>query len=165
MRVMGKGLVPAAERLVDRVNRLVRAGMDNLSERDTSIAPPRTREEALFLVRDRLGKLIVERRQLQRHIASLPDVSTELSSKAEVAVRHGREDLARAALSEASRLASGRDALMFDLANLDADIALLEQAISQISVDQTPTTDLPMRALLAELDRLAAKAAHPDNGA
>lgn len=162
---MGKGLVPAAERLVDRVNRLVRAGMDNLSERDASVAPPRTPEEALFLVRDRLGKLIVERRQLQRHIATLPDVSTELSSKAEIAVRHGREDLARAALLEASRLTSDRDALARDLANLDADIAMLEQAITQITATGVPATDLPTHILLTELDRLASQPVQRDSGA
>src|SRR5689334_3321944 len=110
MRAMGKGLLPAADRLVDRVNRLVRTGLDNIYERSELPAPPRTPDQALFLVRDQLGKLIVERRQLQRYVANLPETSSDLFSKAEIAVRHGRDDLARAALSEASRLDSERDA-------------------------------------------------------
>ena len=161
---MGKGLLPAADRLVDRVNRLVRAGLDNFHERNEPPAPPRSPEEALFLVRDRLGRLIVERRQLQRHIVNLPDVSADLSGKAETAVRHGREDLARAALSEASRLDGNREALTRDLAGIDADIALLEQAVAHLSSGQ-PAGDASTRALLLELDRLARDAAKPDSGA
>lgn len=161
---MGKGLLPAADRLVDRVNRLVRAGIDNIHERNESVSPPGTPEQALFLIRDRLGKLIVERRLLERHIASLPDTSSDLSTKAETAVRHGREDLARAALKEAHRLNASRDDLVHDLSGIDADIALLEQAIAHITAGQSPA-DTSTRALLLELDRLARDAAKPDSDA
>ncbi len=161
---MGKGLLPAADRLVDRVNRLVRAGMDNIHERNESVSAPRTPEQALFLVRDRLGKLIVERRSLARHIASLPDTSSDLSAKAATAVRHGREDLARVALREAHRLNASREDLIHDLAGIDADIALLEQAIAHISAGQSPA-DTSTRALLLELDRLARADARPDSDA
>lgn len=164
MQVMSRGLLPAADRLVDRVNRLVRAGMDNIHERNESISAPRTPEQALFLVRDRLGKLIVERRQLERHIASLPDASSDLTAKAETAVRHGRDDLARAALTEAHRLNAGRDDLARELSAIDGDIALLEQAIAHITAGQAPT-DTSTRALLLELDRLARDAAGPDSNA
>jgi phage shock protein A len=161
---MGKGLLPAADRLVDRVNRLVRAGMDNIHERNEFVSAPRTPEQAMFLVRDRLGKLIVERRQLERHIASLPDASSDLTAKAETAVRYGRDDLARAALAAAHRLNADRVSLTRELAATDADIALLEQAIIQISAGQVPA-DTSTRALLRELDRLARDAAKPDSDA
>ena len=164
MGVMGKGLLPAADRLVDRVNRLVRAGMDNIHERNEFVSAPRTPEQAMFLVRDRLGKLIVERRHLERHIASLPDASSDLTAKAETAVRHGRDDLARAALAEAHRLNADRVSLTRELAATDADIALLEQAIIQISAGQVPAAP-STRALLLELDRLARDAAKPDSDA
>lgn len=165
MRVMGKGLLPAAERLVDRVNGLVRAGIENLRETDTSPSYPRTQEEALFLVRDRLGKLIVERRRIQRHIAGLPDTASDLAGKAELAIRHGREDLARAALAEASRLDEDRLALEANVASLNADIVLLEQAIDHLTGTRTSADDLPTRALLLELDRLARDADKPEGKA
>lgn len=164
MRVMGKGLLPAAERLVDRVNGLVRAGIENLRETDTSPSYPRTQEEALFLVRDRLGKLIVERRRIQRHIAGLPDTASDLTGKAELAIRHGREDLARAALGEASRLGEDGLALETDLTGLNADIALLEQAVAHLTGGAS-ASDIPTRALLLELDRLARNADKPGSKA
>lgn len=156
---MGKGRLPAAERLVDRVNRLVRAGLDNINDREMPPAPPRTADEALFLVRDRLGKLIVERRNLQRRIDGVPEAASDLATKAELAVREGREDLARAAFDEAARLGLGRDGLMDALGAINADIALLEEAASRLAGPEP--WDRRTHALLAELDRLVRDAGNP----
>jgi phage shock protein A len=147
-----------AGRLVEQVNRLIRSGVASITEESTDIAA-RTgaaqQEWALHLVRDKLGKLIVERRQLARQLTDLPAVASELTEKAELAVRKGREDLARAAMAEVASMTSGRTGLADEIAGLDADIALLEDAIAQLTKSKQTPQDASLRALLAELDRLA----------
>jgi phage shock protein A len=113
-------------------------------------------------VRDKLGKLIVERRRLAKQLAELPQAATDLAQKAELAVRKGREDLARAAMAEIANLTAGRAGMAEEVEGLDADIALLEEAIAKLTGLQARQPDAEMRALLAELNRLAAEAAPTD---
>lgn len=143
-----------AGRLVDRVNRLIRSGLAHISE-DSSETAARA-EKSLVIVRHRLGQMIVQRRNLARELANPPPEARDLSVKAEMAVRKGREDLARAALSEAERLTTGRQALIDEIASLDADIALLESAIVQLTGQHaaTPQENASLQALLTELNRL-----------
>lgn len=143
-----------AGRLVDRVNRLIRSGLAHISE-DSGETAART-EKSLVIVRHRLGQMIVQRRDLARELANPPPEARDLSAKAEMAVRKGREDLARAALAEAERLTTGRQALIDEIASLDADIALLESAIVQLTGKHaaTPQEDASLQALLSELNRL-----------
>jgi hypothetical protein len=148
-----------AGRLVEQVNRLIRSGVASVT--GESPDPAAGAEFALHLVRDRLGKLVVERRRLTRQLTELPAAASELSAKAELAVRKGREDLARAAMSEIASMTSGRAGLADDIASLDADIVLLEDAIAQLANTQPQSLlktdeDGKLRALLSELDRLAA---------
>jgi phage shock protein A len=119
-------------------------------------------EHALRLVRDKLGKLIVERRRLMRQLTELPQAATDLAQKAELAVRKGREDLARAAMAEVENLTAGRAGIAGEIEGLDADIALLEDAIVKLTGLQARQPDAEMRALLVELDRLAAEAGNSD---
>lgn len=143
-----------AGRLVDRVNRLIRSGLAHISE-DSAEFTPRA-EKSLAIVRHRLGQMIVQRRNLARALANPPPEAQHLSAQAEMAVRKGREDLARAALSEAERLTTGRQALIDEIASLDADIALLESAITQLTGKHiaTPQESASLQALLTELNRL-----------
>ena len=152
-----------AGRLVEHINRLIRSGIDNITEQsgdERAQIRQEHSERALLLVRDKLGQLVVERRRLERLIADLPaDVET-LSGKAELALRKGREDLAVAAVDAAARLEDGRRETESAIASLDADIALLENAIRQLSdANRSASPDqsdrVGLRALLAELDRLA----------
>ena len=124
-------------RLVERVNRLIRSGLAGISE-DSGDTSSRN-EKALIVVRHRLGQLIVQRRNLARELATPSPLARELSAKAEQAVRKGREDLARAAFIEAARMTSGQQAAVDEIAGLDADIALLESAIAQLT-GQSPVS-------------------------
>jgi phage shock protein A len=146
-------------RLVEQVNRLIRSGVASVTGETPD--PAAQRAFALNLVRDKLGKLIVERRRLTRQLTELPAAASELTAKAELAVRKGREDLARAAMAEVASMTSGRAGLADDIASLDADIAMLEDAIGQLTNTQPKSLlktddDAKLSALLAELDRLAA---------
>lgn len=145
-----------AGRLVEQVNRLIRSGVASVTEE--SVDPAAQTEHALRLVRDKLGKLIVERRKLTRQLTELPAAATDLTRKAELAVRQGREDLARAAMAEVANMTSGRAGLADDISGLDADIALLEDAVAKLTGTQQRQPDASLNALLAELDRLAAEA-------
>ena len=74
-----------------------------------------------------------------------------------MAVRKGREDLARAALAEVERLSAGRQELVDEIAGLDADIALLESAIGQLTGQNAVAAaadSASLQALLKELDDL-----------
>jgi hypothetical protein len=151
-----------AGRLVEQVNRLIRSSVASVTGEsiDGSIDPAARTEFALHLVRDRLGKLIVERRRLARQLTELPAAASELSAKAELAVRKGREDLARAAMTEIASMTSGRAGIADDIASLDADIGMLEDAIAQLTNTRPQAAgpmsdDATLRALLNELDRLA----------
>jgi phage shock protein A len=143
-----------AGRLVDHVNRLIRSGLAHISEDSADVAA--RSEKSLVVVRHRLGQMIVQRRNLARDLANPPPEAQDLSAKAEMAVRKGREDLARAALAEAEKLTTGRQALVDEIAGLDADIALLESAIAQLTGQQpaSPRDSASLQALLTELNRL-----------
>ena len=147
-----------AGRLVEQVNRLISSGVASVTGETPD--PAAQTEHALRLVRDKLGKLIVERRRLSRQLTDLPQAATDLAHKAELAVRKGREDLARAALAEVANLTSGRAGMADEIAGLDADIALLEDAILQLAGTHPKQPDAPLRALISELDRLAAEDAN-----
>lgn len=144
-----------AGRLVDRVSRLIRSGLSHISEEadDTNVRA----EKSLRLVRHHLGQMIVQRRNLERRLASPPPEAQDLAQKAEMAVRKGREDLARAALAEVERLSAGRQELVDEIAGLDADIALLESAIGQLTGQNAVASaadSASLQALLRELDDL-----------
>jgi len=144
-----------AGRLVEQVNRLIRSGVANIT--GEVVDPAARNAKALVVVRHQLGKLIVDRRNLARELAELPPEAKALSEKAEMAVRKGREDLARAAMTEIARMTSGREAIAGEIAGLDADIAMLELAVAQLTGEKPsvgPSEQASLRALLAELESL-----------
>ncbi|HEX5005699.1 MAG TPA: hypothetical protein VFV70_01225 [Hyphomonadaceae bacterium] len=146
-----------AGKLVEQVNRLIQAGIAGVTEepRDPSAAL----ERSLHLFRDRLGRTLVERRRLGRILAGLPQGISGLAGKVEVAVRKGRDDLARAALSEVGAMEADKAAIAEEIAGLDADARLLEQAIAHFSGEKRmpgdQAGDAMLRALIVELDRLS----------
>jgi phage shock protein A len=146
-----------AGKLVDQVGRLIRASVAGITEESRD--PSADIERSLHLLRDRLGRTLVERRRLLRSLAELPESISQLAGKAEMAVRKGRDDLARAALAEIGAMEGARGAIEEDIAGLDADVRLLEQAIAHYSGEKRALSDqaddATLRALIAELDRLS----------
>jgi len=100
-------------------------------------------EDTLVEVRSAAARSIADKKDLNRKIESLDREKDDWDGKAELAMRKGREDLAKAALIEKSRVASAVDFLKEDyvavddgLAKLNEDIARLESKLEDAKARQ-----------------------------
>ncbi len=82
-------------------------------------------EETLVEVRTTSARTIADKKELVRRRDWLSQESAEWERKAEVAVRKGREDLARAALVEKNKAAESVDAVDHEMVWLDETLAKL----------------------------------------
>ena len=100
-------------------------------------------EDTLVEVRSAAARSIADKKDLNRKLESLDREQREWDDKAELAIRKGREDLAKAALVEKSRVAAATEALKQDymavdegLAKLNDDIARLEAKLEDAKARQ-----------------------------
>ncbi len=100
-------------------------------------------EDTLVEVRSAAARSIADKKDLNRKIESFEHELGGWEDKAELAIRKDREDLAKAALVEKSRVASAVDLLKQDyiavdegLAKLNEDIARLESKLHDAKVRQ-----------------------------
>jgi phage shock protein A len=100
-------------------------------------------EDTLVEVRSAAARSIADKKDLNRKIEALEDERRDWDDKAELAMRKGREDLAKAALVEKSRVVAAVDVLKEDyvavdegLAKLNEDIARLEAKLEDAKVRQ-----------------------------
>ncbi len=100
-------------------------------------------EDTLVEVRSAAARSIADKKDLNRKLAAIEGEVDDWDAKAELALRKGREDLAKAALVEKSRTAAAVDALKSDyaavddgLAKLNEDIAKLESKLKDAKVRQ-----------------------------
>ena len=100
-------------------------------------------EDTLVEVRSAAARSIADKKDLNRKIESLDREKDDWNDKAELAMRKGREDLAKAALVEKSRVAGAVDALKEDyltvedgLTKLNDDIARLESKLEDAKTRQ-----------------------------
>jgi phage shock protein A len=100
-------------------------------------------EETLVEVRTTSARTIADKKELARRRDWLKEESGEWERKAEVAIRKGRDDLARAALVERNKAAESGDAatrelqlLESTLAKLSEDTAALQQKIKDAKTRQ-----------------------------
>ncbi len=100
-------------------------------------------EDTLVEVRSAAARSIADKKDLNRKIEALDREKTDWEDKAELAMRKGREDLAKAALVEKSRVSSAVDVLKEDylavdegLAKLNEDIARLESKLEDAKARQ-----------------------------
>jgi phage shock protein A len=84
-------------------------------------------EETLVEVRTTSARTIADKKELVRRRDWLSQESAEWERKAEVAVRKGREDLARAALVEKNKAAESVDAVDHEMVWLDETLAKLSE--------------------------------------
>src|SRR3546814_2846792 len=97
-------------------------------------------EDTLVEVRSTAAKTIAEKKEATRRLARLTEAQKGWEQKAELALSKGREDLAKGALVEKSKLAEAASMLQEELAELDAmlqqgeaDIAKLESKLREES--------------------------------
>jgi phage shock protein A len=100
-------------------------------------------EETLVEVRTTSARTIADKKEMARRRDWLKAEATEWERKAEVAVRKGRDDLARAALVERNKAQEGADAVVEELrlleetlAKLGEDTAALQQKIKDAKTRQ-----------------------------
>jgi phage shock protein A len=100
-------------------------------------------EDTLVEVRSAAARSIADKKDLNRKLESLDRELRDWDQKAELAVRKGREDLAKAALVEKSRVAAADDLLKQDyfavdegLSKLNDDIARLESKLEDAKARQ-----------------------------
>src|SRR5690606_14739260 len=87
-------------------------------------------EDTLVEVRSAAARAIADKKQIARTLKAIEAEAAEWQAKAELALDKGREDLAKAALAEKSRLDKSADALR-------SEGALVEEGLSKLSVDIT----------------------------
>ena len=100
-------------------------------------------EDTLVEVRSAAARSIADKKDLNRKIEALDREKQDWNDKAELAIRKGREDLAKAALVEKSRASGAVDVLKEDylavdegLAKLNEDIARLESKLEDAKTRQ-----------------------------
>ena len=100
-------------------------------------------EDTLVEVRSAAARSIADKKDLNRKIEALDREKNDWNDKAELAIRKGREDLAKAALVEKSRVSAAVDFLKEDylavdegLAKLNEDIARLESKLEDAKARQ-----------------------------
>jgi len=100
-------------------------------------------EDTLVEVRSAAARSIADKKDLNRKLESLDRELNDWGDKAELAMRKGREDLAKAALVEKSRVSGAVDILKEDyeavddgLGKLNEDIARLEAKLEDAKTRQ-----------------------------
>jgi phage shock protein A len=89
-------------------------------------------EDTLVEVRSAAARSIADKKDLNRKLGSLESELADWNAKAELAMRKGREDLAKAALVEKSRVQAAADAVKSDYAAVDDGLAKLNDDIARL---------------------------------
>ncbi len=89
-------------------------------------------EDTLVEVRSAAARSIADKKDLNRKIESLESEANDWDDKAELAMRKGREDLAKAALVEKARVAGAVDLLKQDYMTVDEGLAKLNEDIARL---------------------------------
>ncbi len=89
-------------------------------------------EDTLVEVRSAAARSIADKKDLNRKLESLDRDQQGWGDKAELAIRKGRDDLAKAALVEKSRVAAAIDTLKRDYIAVDEGLAKLNEDIARL---------------------------------
>jgi phage shock protein A len=89
-------------------------------------------EDTLVEVRSAAARSIADKKDLNRKLESLEREQNAWEAKAELAVRKGREDLAKAALVEKSRVSAAAELLKGDYSAVDEGLSKLNEDIARL---------------------------------
>jgi phage shock protein A len=89
-------------------------------------------EDTLVEVRSAAARSIADKKDLNRKLESLDRELREWNNKAELAMRKGREDLAKAALVEKSRVCAAAELVRTDYLAIDEGLSKLNEDISRL---------------------------------
>jgi phage shock protein A len=117
-------------------------------------------EDTLVEVRSAAARSIADKKDLNRKLETLEREQKDWETKAELAMRKGRDDLAKAALIEKSRAGAAADAVKSDYASVDEGLAKLNDDIARLE-SKLEDAKARQKALLARhktaSSRLAAR--------
>jgi phage shock protein A len=117
-------------------------------------------EDTLVEVRSAAARSIADKKDLNRKLEALDQELEDWDEKAELAVRKGREDLAKAALVEKSRVAQAAEVLKQDYVAVDEGLSKLNEDIARLEA-KLEDAKARQKALLARhktaSSRLAAR--------
>jgi phage shock protein A len=117
-------------------------------------------EDTLVEVRSAAARSIADKKDLNRKLEALDTELRDWDEKAELALRKGREDLAKAALVEKSRVQAAVDAIKSDYVAVDEGLAKLNEDIARLEA-KLEDAKARQKALLARhktaSSRLAAR--------
>ncbi len=117
-------------------------------------------EDTLVEVRSAAARSIADKKDLNRKLETLDREKDDWDDKAELAMRKGREDLAKAALVEKARVVSAIDVLKEDYVAVDEGLAKLNEDIARLEA-KLEDAKARQKALLARhktaSSRLAAR--------
>ncbi|MEQ9640714.1 MAG: phage shock protein PspA [Alphaproteobacteria bacterium] len=131
-------------RLADIVNANINSLLDRAEDPEKTIRLMiQEMEDTLVDARATAARTIADRKEIERRLARLGEAETEWQRKAELALNKGREDLAKAALTEKQRIAQSVEALGEELGQLvglldrhSDDIAKLEKKLVEVKAKQ-----------------------------
>jgi phage shock protein A len=131
-------------RLTDIVNANITALLDRAEDPAKMIRLIiQEMEDTLVDVRSDAARLIADRKEIRRRVGRLTDAADEWTKRAELAVTKEREDLARAALVERSKVADlitllerDDEALKERMTELDGDIGRLQTKLAEAKAKQ-----------------------------
>jgi phage shock protein A len=89
-------------------------------------------EDTLVEVRSAAARSIADKKDLNRKLEALEREQKEWESKAELAIRKGRDDLAKAALVEKQRVSAAAEAVKADYEAIDEGLAKLNEDIARL---------------------------------
>jgi len=89
-------------------------------------------EDTLVEVRSAAARSIADKKDLNRKLEAFDREQREWNNKAELAMRKGREDLAKAALVEKSRVTAASELIKIDYLAIDDGLSKLNEDISRL---------------------------------
>ncbi len=120
-------------RLSDIINSNLNAILDHAEEPEKIVRLIiQEMEDTLVEVRSAAARSIADKKDLNRKLESLDKEQKSWDDKAELAIRKDREDLAKAALVEKSRVMTATDALKRDYIAVDEGLAKLNEEIARL---------------------------------
>jgi phage shock protein A len=120
-------------RLTDIVNANINALLDHAEDPEKMVRLMiQEMEDTLVEVRSAAARSIADKKDLNRKLESLEREQKEWEAKAELAMRKGREDLAKAALIEKQRATGAADAVRADYESIDEGLAKLNDDIARL---------------------------------
>ncbi len=139
-------------RLLERLQIIIKSELfdpvEAVSERQNTPRIDQLRDD----LKHELGSLLAEQYSVSKSASQLSPKIADLNHKAAQAVELGRDDLAKAALTEKTYLAAEREQIQTRLDRLGQNISGIEAVLKTLTGPSTPTASL--KAQLEELNAL-----------